>query len=828
MTRKFADLANLSPTSQRALGALGFDLMTPVQAAAIPLLLSHRDVTVEACTGSGKTLAFVVPAVEIILRRERPLKAREVGVLIISPTRELARQTTAVCAHFAASSEGLLAPPLLITGGDAVATDLARVAAAKGLPLVVATPGRLDDLLARYDLFDLRELEVLILDEADTLLDMGFRPQISRILSRLPKQRRTGLFSATQTREVKELARAGLRNPASVAVAVRAQQAPALAVAGAGDSTGTSSSSSSSSSGGGDGAAGSLEGGHSTVGVVSATFGVQATPTSLVNYYAVSGPGHKPLLLLRFLHEHRHEKVMVFFLTCAAVDFWERVLSSLPLEALVAAAAGGAQPFPTGAGGGSGGGEAGVTKAGKSNKQRKKEAAAAAAAQKQPEGRGDGHPVCRNGLRVLGLHGKMVQKRRNGVFAQFRAVRASGGVGGSQSGGCFGGGVVAGAGGAGGDAAPTAPATGAVLLCTDVAARGLDVPDVDWIVQFDAPQDPAAFVHRVGRAGRAGRKGASLLLLSPSEDAYVEFLALRKIGLAPFRPWKDLNHWWRRAENAEGNGGGGGGGSGGGGSGKRGRRSGEEDEDDDGGEEDEDEALLACGAVSRTESLDLAAASLAGAVKRLASRDRDVLERGSKAFMAHLRAYQDHKCEFIFRLASLDVGGLANAFGLLKLPKIPELRSLKVRGFVPDFAVKTEDVPYLDKARERARLKRLATSKEAAAAAAMLEAAAAAAAGPAKQLSGAAKKQAAKLAEAQTTGGHARWTADGPRKRKGQQERILEEWDELANEERLFKKLRKGKITQRQFDAAMAGNAIDSDEDGKGNNDGGGAGDEDE
>lgn len=124
------------------------------------MLLGHRDVSAEACTGSGKTLAFVVPAVEMILRRDRALKKRCVGALIISPTRELARQTFAVCSHFAASSEGLLPPPLLITGGDAVAVDLKRVGDAPGLSMVVATPGRLDDLLARYELFDLRELEV--------------------------------------------------------------------------------------------------------------------------------------------------------------------------------------------------------------------------------------------------------------------------------------------------------------------------------------------------------------------------------------------------------------------------------------------------------------------------------------------------------------------------------------------------------------------------------------------------------------------------------------------------------------------------------------------
>jgi ATP-dependent RNA helicase DDX55/SPB4 len=160
MASRFCDI-QLSSTSRRAVSGLGFDLMTPVQAASIPLLLRHRDVSAEACTGSGKTLAFVVPAVEMILRRGQPLRAGQVGALIISPTRELARQTFAVVQHFATASDGALASPVLITGGEAVKEDLRRLEGASRLPVVVATPGRLDDLLSKYELFDLRELEVM-------------------------------------------------------------------------------------------------------------------------------------------------------------------------------------------------------------------------------------------------------------------------------------------------------------------------------------------------------------------------------------------------------------------------------------------------------------------------------------------------------------------------------------------------------------------------------------------------------------------------------------------------------------------------------------------
>jgi len=357
-----------------------------------------------------------------------------------------------------------------------------------------------------------------------------------------------------------------------------------------------------------------------------------------------------------------------------------------------------------------------------------------------------------------------------------------------------------------------------VLLCTDVAARGLDVPDVDWIVQFDAPQDPAAFVHRVGRAGRAGRKGRSLLLLDPKEDAYVEFLALRKIALRPWQAWPDLSAWWNRLEVKD------------------------DDEDDkDGGDKDDEvkdkggkgEKAGKSGDTPSTEptapaaeALATKAVGLSSRLRLLAGRDRDLLEKGSRAFMAHLRAYKEHKCEFIFRLKSLDVNGLANAFGLLRMPRIPELRrggalfGQKSGGsgggfgseFVADMTVSTEDVPYLDKGRERARRKRLEVAKEATAALVaaeeeaqrkQVEGGAQAGSNGTKQLSGAEKKRAKSMELALAANPH--WSEDGPRKRKGKQQQMMEEWDDLAKEERLFKKLRKGTITQKQYEAELKG-----------------------
>ncbi|KIZ00196.1 hypothetical protein MNEG_7763 [Monoraphidium neglectum] len=198
--------------------------------ATIPLLCGNKDVAVDACTGSGKTLAFVVPVIEKLRRLDEPLKRHQVGAIIVSPTRELARQIHSVMAPFVESLPG--ASCLLLVGGTDPAADVALFRE-RGGQILVGTPGRLDDILKRCADLDPKRLEVLVLDEADRLLDMGFKAQLDAIMGRLPRQRRTGLFSATQTEAVEALTRAGLRNPVRVAVAVAAAPAPAAAAAAA-------------------------------------------------------------------------------------------------------------------------------------------------------------------------------------------------------------------------------------------------------------------------------------------------------------------------------------------------------------------------------------------------------------------------------------------------------------------------------------------------------------------------------------------------------------------------------------------------------------------
>jgi len=219
--QKFLEMSPaLSAEVVEALHRGGFRRCTPVQAATIPHLLSHKDVAVDAATGSGKTLSFIVPVVEILRRRSSPPKSHEVLAVIVSPTRELSSQIYNVAQPFFATLKGVSS--MVLVGGLDIKAELKRVDE-QGANILVGTPGKLCDVMQREDTLDFKNLEILILDEADRLLDMGFQKQINFILSKLPKLRRTGLFSATQTKAVAELSKAGLRNPMRVEVKTEAK-----------------------------------------------------------------------------------------------------------------------------------------------------------------------------------------------------------------------------------------------------------------------------------------------------------------------------------------------------------------------------------------------------------------------------------------------------------------------------------------------------------------------------------------------------------------------------------------------------------------------------
>src|SRR5215831_4999231 len=198
----------LSSALQRKLEAAQFTNLTPIQERAIPPALEGRDVIGTADTGTGKTLAFLIPVIETL--QQKP--ARHTVALVLLPTRELAMQ---VHEQYEQLRTKRMPKAALIIGGVSEKAQIQSLRA--GSELVIATPGRLQDLMNRK-FADLHHVKILVLDEADRMLDMGFLPAIQRILSALPKQRQTLCFSATMEQSVAGLVTEYMRNPVRVAL----------------------------------------------------------------------------------------------------------------------------------------------------------------------------------------------------------------------------------------------------------------------------------------------------------------------------------------------------------------------------------------------------------------------------------------------------------------------------------------------------------------------------------------------------------------------------------------------------------------------------------
>ncbi|EAT41737.1 AAEL006640-PA [Aedes aegypti] len=601
---KWTDLAKpLSSPVLEVIAGFGFQKMTPVQAATIPLLLSYKDVAAEAVTGSGKTLAFVVPLLELLLKRQRDTiwKKSEIGAIIISPTRELATQISDVLQDFLEHEKLAIFKQKLLIGGNPVEEDVDSIRK-EGANVLIATPGRLKDLLERKGDLNLtvkvKSLELLVLDEADRLLDLGFESTINTILGYLPRQRRTGLFSATQTKEVKDLMRAGLRNPVLVSVKEKA-----------------------------------------TV----------STPKLLQNFYVIVEPEQKLAVMLDFIERQELKKAMIFFPTCACVEYWGIALTEL-LK-------------PT---------------------------------------------------KVLALHGKM-KAQRNRILKDFRESE------------------------------------NALLLCTDLLARGVDIPEVDWVLQWDAPSNAAAFVHRVGRTARQGHEGNALIMLLPSEDAYVDFLtrnqkvSLKKVTLEP-----------------------------------------------------------------NDKKFKLALKTL----HRLQKSDRGIYDKASRAFVSHIQAYSKHECNLILRVKDLDLGKIATSYGLLQLPKMPEMKEHFKKSFQgPGEEIDIYKLTYKDKQKQASydnKVKLYQETGEWKGKKKLLKKKSI----PwelAKQEREERKEIRKKRREAKHKRKAAIESGDVEPVKKKKAKFSQEELDELANDIRALKKLKKKKITEEECDDEL-GLASDDDE----------------
>lgn len=374
--QKFAEL-NLSERTMKAINDMPYDTMTEIQQRAIPPALAGRDVLGAAKTGSGKTLSFLIPAIEM-LHSLRFKPRNGTGVIVVSPTRELALQIFGVARELMEHHSQTYG---IVIGGANRRAEAEKLA--KGVNLLIATPGRLLDHLQNTQGFVFKNIKALVIDEADRILEVGFEDEMKQIIKILPKEeRQTMLFSATQTTKVEDLARISLRaGPLYINVDHKQE--------------------------------------HSTV-------------AGLEQGYVVCESDMRFKLLFTFLKKHPKKKIIVFFSSCNCVKYYSELLNYIDLP-------------------------------------------------------------------VLDLHGKQKQQKRTNTFFEFCNAKTG------------------------------------TLICTDVAARGLDIPAVDWIVQFDPPDDPRDYIHRVGRTARgANGKGKSLMFLQPNEVGFLGHLKEAKVPLVEF------------------------------------------------------------------------------------------------------------------------------------------------------------------------------------------------------------------------------------------------------------------------------------------------------
>lgn len=346
----FKDLGLQSALLQRC-ESLGYFEPTPIQQKAIPMISEGLDIIACAETGSGKTAAFLLPIIQKLAAR----KSKGTSVLILAPTRELANQTEAFCRQMAPKNIRCVC----LIGGAAYKrqTDGLR----SRPDIIVATPGRLADFMERGSI-DFSNLDVLVLDEADRMLDIGFLPAIRRIVKTLPTNRQTLFFSATMSREIEKIAYSIMIDPKIIDASRR------------------------------------------------------GTPAGTIHQTAYPVAAHsKTVLLLDLLEREKFDRVLVFTRTKRGADRLSHILEARS------------------------------------------------------------HKATR-------IHGDRSQSQREAALRGFKNGKTR------------------------------------VLVATDVAARGIDVDSVSHVINYDVPEAPEDYVHRIGRTGRAGNKGRAITLVTAIEE----------------------------------------------------------------------------------------------------------------------------------------------------------------------------------------------------------------------------------------------------------------------------------------------------------------------
>lgn len=628
---------------------LKFDKISKVQHEVIPRFSKNQDVIVKACTGSGKTLAYMVPMIQCILRyfNKKKEEKRDEGTyfksenkdsildelnqiedlnnnygivgIIIVPTRELAMQVYNLFLTFKTEFQEIECVKLI--GGSKLENDLVKFSVFTP-NLIIATPTRLSDIEQEIKL-SFKNLQMLVLDEADKLLELGYNKELAYLMEKFNKTRRTGVFSATINSQIECIVNTGMRNPIYIDVQIKSEKLSENFICSL-DKPDNSLTT-------------VIEDYFNKLTEIKAIS--QEVPKQLDNYYLLfEKQTVKFASLLHILKAKLddNKKIMIFFATCNSVDYYNQILNKL-IDSKI----------------------------------------------------------------IFKLHSKLSQKKRTSEYSSFLKIGKG------------------------------------IILTTDLSSRGIDIPDLDVVIQFDPPKNEEVFVHRVGRTARVGKKGESILfIMNNHENKFLNYLTSKNIKTQQIA----IDESQTKGKNKHKN-------------------------------------IYLFPKLIDKESIN----EINKKIKEINLSDKWIYDKAVKAFVSYIKFYSEHDLKFIFDINLFDIGDLANSFQLLRLPRVKEILGKKIEGFVASTEINPHNLEYKDKnVRNQMELKakKLEAEKEQ-------------------------RKIKKEISQIQKEIKNSRTRQD---KKRTKNKNSFKEWTDLANEEKLYKKYKQGKISKEEYDELFLNN----------------------
>lgn len=668
-----------------------YEKITKVQYEVIPRFSKNKDVIVKACTGSGKTMAYMIPVMDRLLKyinskHEEEKEERSYfkqnqtqkessiemscevnliktenpyGILgvIILPTRELAIQVFDIINKFHETIREI--DTILLIGGKKIDADILKITSSTP-NLIVATPNRLYDIEGEAKLC-FSNLQILVLDEADKMLEMGFSPQLSYLFSKFNKQRRTGLFSATINSQIENIIYTGMRNPIYIDVKINSDRLEDSFMSSLEEKSdfhmrkGMKSSND-----------------QCEITIIDDYFNQlqkikeisQEIPKQLSNIYVLYDSHTQKLsIILKILNErmtmtskdnkgnkNNVNKVMIFFATCNSVEYYYQILTHMINHHI-----------------------------GNSLKDDDKTEI------------------------TYKLHSKINQQKRNKEYSSF--INAGKGI----------------------------------LLTTDLASRGIDVPNLDLVIQFDPPKNEEVFVHRVGRTARVGKKGESILLISNSEVQFLNYLYNKHI-----RNMIEMRICTETISNSN----------------------------QINSQSRKFSQITIKNPLLFSEFTDFVNL-VNDSIMKINLSDKWIYDKAVKTFVSYIKFYSEHDLNYIFDINLFDIGDYAKGLNLLRLPRVKEILSKKIN--FQNSNINPRDLTYKNKNIRLQMEKKKILNED--------------------KVEERRIKKEISIIEREVKKQRTR-----KEKKHTKKKNSAKEWDDLAKEEKLYKKMRQGKISKKEFD----------------------------